>query len=167
MASSLRQDKHLARLDTPGEGDRLVLTSFECIEGASELFEYRINALSRESNIDFDSMLGRNCTVTFNTQGGGKRFFDGILAEAQWLGPTSGSSKELEEHAYSLVLRPWLWLLSFRHNCLIFHEKTAPKIIEEIFGKHDFASRTICRGIIRSSSTAFNTESPIWRSFAG
>ena len=139
MASSLRQDKHLARLDTPGERDRLVLTSFECIEGASELFEYRINALSRESNIDFDSMLGRNCTVTFNTQGGGKRFFDGMLAEAQWLGPTSGSSKELEEHAYSLVLRPWLWLLSFRHNCLIFHEKTAPKIIEEIFGKHDFA----------------------------
>ena len=119
--------------------DRLVLTSFECVEGVSELFEYRIDALSREGNIDFDSMLGRNCTLTFNTQGGGKRFFDGILAEAHWLGPTPGSSKEEEEHAYSLVLRPWLWLLSFRYNCLIFHEKTAPKIIEEIFGKHGFA----------------------------
>ena len=139
MASSLTQDKHIARLDTPGARDRLVLTSFECVEGVSELFEYRIDALSREGNIDFDSMLGRNCTLTFNTQGGGKRFFDGILAEAQWLGPTPGSSKEEEEHAYSLVLRPWLWLLSFRYNCLIFHEKTAPKIIEEIFGKHGFA----------------------------
>ena len=139
MASSLRQDKHIARLDTPGERDKLVLTSFECIEGVSELFEYRVDALSREGNIDFDSMLGRNCTVTFNTQDGGKRFFDGIMAEAQWLGPTSGSRKDAEEHAYSLVLRPWLWLLSFRHNCLIFHEKTAPKIIEQIFGKHGFA----------------------------
>jgi type VI secretion system secreted protein VgrG len=137
MASSLRQDKHIARLDTPGGQDKLVLTSFECVEGVSELFEYRIDALSREGNIDFDPMLGRNCTITFNTQDGGKRFFDGILAEARWLGPT-GTKKE-EEHGYSLVLRPWLWVLSFRRNCLIFHEKTAPKIIEEIFGKHGFA----------------------------
>ena len=139
MASLLRQDKHIARLDTPGGKDKLVLTSFELSEGVSELFEYRIDALSREGNIDFDAMLGRNCTVTFNTQGRGKRFFDGILAEAQWLGPTPGDRKEAEEHAYSLVLRPWLWLLSFRQNSLIFHEKTAPKIIEQIFAKHGFA----------------------------
>ena len=54
-----------------------------------------------------------------------------------------------EEHAYSLVLRPWLWLLSFRRNCLIFHEKTAPKIIEEIFGKHGFADfkNNLSRGL--------------------
>ena len=137
--AALAQDKHIARLDTPAGKDKLVLTSFECVEGVSELFEYRVNALSREGNIDFDKILGRNCTVTFNTIDGGKRFFDGILAEAQWLGPTPGDHKKEEEHAYSLVLRPWFWLLSFRHNSLIFHEKTAPKIIEEIFGKHGFA----------------------------
>lgn len=139
MASSLRQDKNIARLDTPGARDKLVLTGFECVEGISELFEYRIDALSEERNIDFDPMLGRNCTVTFKTQDGGKRFFDGILAEAQWLGPVTGDKQQAEVHAYSLVLRPWLWVLSFRQNCLIFHEKTAPKIIEEIFGKHGFA----------------------------
>ena len=139
MASSLTQDKHISRLDTPGGQDKLVLTAFELSEGISELFEYRISALSREGNIDFDSMLGRNGTVTFNTQDSGKRFFDGIITEAQWLGPTSGSRKDAEEHAYSLVLRPWLWLLSFRQNCLIFHELTAPKIIEQIFAKHGFA----------------------------
>ena len=37
---------------------------------------------------------------------------------------------------YRLILRPWLWLLSKRSNCLIFREKTAPQIIKAIFDAH-------------------------------
>ena len=94
MASSLTQDKHICPPGHPrraGQAGPYELRT--AVEGVSELFEYRINALSREGNIDFDSLLGRNCTVTFNTQGSGKRFFDGILAEAQWLGPTPGEQQ--------------------------------------------------------------------------
>ena len=37
------------------------------------------------------------------------------------------------------MLRPWLWLLSHRRNSFIHHEKTAPEIIEKVFGDHGFA----------------------------
>ena len=46
------------------------------------------------------------------------------------------------------MLRPWLWLLSLRRNSFIHHEKTAPEIIEKVFGDHGFAvfSNNLSRG---------------------
>ena len=47
---------------------------------------------------------------------------------------------------YRFVLKPWLWLLSQRSDCKIFHNKTALDIIKEIFdreGKKDFDDRTV------------------------
>ena len=50
--------------------------------------------------------------------------------------------------SYTLGLGSWLWLLVVPPNCLIFHEKTAPEIIEKMFGKHGFAifSNKLSRG---------------------
>jgi type VI secretion system secreted protein VgrG len=134
MSPSLQQKDRYAELNTPAGKDEFVLVSFECAEGLSQLFEYRLDVLTKNSTYNFDDLIGCNCTVTYHTFGGDKRYFDGILTETQWLGKETG-----ENHACRFVLRPWLWLLSLRKNCLIFHEKTAPKIISEIFSKHGFA----------------------------
>jgi type VI secretion system secreted protein VgrG len=134
MSPSLQQKDRYAELNTPAGKDKFVLVSFECVEGLSELFEYRLDVLTKNSTYNFDDMIGCNCTVTYHTLSGDKRYFDGILTETQWLG------KEIEEnYACRFVLRPWLWLLSLRKNCLIYHEKTAPQIISEIFSAHGFA----------------------------
>ncbi|MDQ6434719.1 type VI secretion system tip protein TssI/VgrG [Mesorhizobium sp. LHD-90] len=131
MASPYTQDQRVGRLDTPLGADRLALISFEGSEGLSRLFEYKIVAVNSEKNIlGFDDAIGKHCTLTLNTADGDKRVFDGILAETRW------TETRVEGNIYELILRPWLWVLSKRVNSLIFHEMTAPQIIEKVFGEH-------------------------------
>ena len=59
----LTQDGQIGELTTPLGKDVLVLTQFTGIEGLGELFEFGIDALSEEENIDFDQALGKSCTV--------------------------------------------------------------------------------------------------------
>ncbi|CAO4176380.1 type VI secretion system Vgr family protein [Methylorubrum aminovorans] len=133
MQSLPTQDTRIARLKTPQEGDNLVLSRIEADEGLSELFEYRIEALSPKENIDFSQSLGRSCTASLQSYGGAVRHFNGILVEAQWIG------MQQDLNAYRLVLRPWLWLLGRRATCRIFNEKSALDIIEEVFSGVGFA----------------------------
>lgn len=132
MASLYTQDKRVARFTTPLGKDELALVKFEATEGVSRPFEYRVEAINTASKVlSFDDAIGKHCTIAIRTvDGGGERIFDGMLAEARWV------ETRREGNVYELVLRPWLWLLSKRVNSLIFHEKTAPDIIGEIFAEH-------------------------------
>jgi type VI secretion system secreted protein VgrG len=134
MSNSLRQDERVGELNTPLGKDKLTLVGFECDEGVSEKFEIKLNAVSTEKNLNFDSAIGQNCTISMKTVDQDTRYFCGAMTEARWLG---GDDEGL--HHYQMVLRPWLWLLSFRRNSFIHHEKTAPEVIEKVFGDHGFA----------------------------
>lgn len=129
-----RQDNRAAVLTTPGENDYLVVSRFDGSEAVSELFEYRIEAASIHADIDFDDFLGKNITLTLKSINGAERHFDGILTESQWLGVRG------QFHVYRLVLRPWLWLLSYRTDCFIFHNQTVADIVRQVFARHSFAS---------------------------
>ncbi len=133
MSGALGQDERLAVFETPLGPDFFVLTKFEGEEGLSEIFEFRVEALCRADNADLGRILGEKCSVKFRTRDGGKRIFSGILAEAQWIGGAD------EFQVYRFVLRPWFWLLAHRSDCRIFHEKTAPDIVKEIFAKESKA----------------------------
>jgi len=139
-AVTLKQDKRAGVLETPFGEDVLVLSRFDGSEGVSELFEYRIEALSMQGDLKFDDAIGKNVTLTIHGTSGGKRKFDGILTETQWLGVRD------HFHCYRLVLRPWLWLLSHRADCFIYHDKTVTDIIADVFGRHgalaDFDDRS-------------------------
>jgi len=133
MNDVLTQDKRVGSFSTPLGQDALVLVRFSGQEGLSELFEFVVEALSTQSKLDFDKAIGRNCSVTFKTYGRGERVFNGVLVEAQALGPKHG------HYGYRLVLRPWLWLLSHTTDCRIFDKMTVPDIIEEVFSKGGFS----------------------------
>ncbi|WP_157785569.1 type VI secretion system Vgr family protein [Sinorhizobium fredii] len=134
MTALPRQEKRAAVLTTTKEADYLVVSRFDGSEAISESFEYRIEALSRNENIDFDELLGKHMTLTLNSINGVQRKFDGILTETQWLGVRD------HFHAYRLVLRPWFWLLSHCSDCYIFHDSTVQDIVNAVFGRHSFAS---------------------------
>jgi type VI secretion system secreted protein VgrG len=125
MSPQLTQDTRIGEFRTPLGKDTLVLTRFDGVEGLSELFEYRIEAVSLKEDIDFDGAIGQNCSVTLKTYGS-ERHFNGVLVEAQWLG-----MKDVY-YAYRLVLRPQFWLLSRTADCRIFSHKKAPDIIREV-----------------------------------
>ena len=65
MSGNLLQADRLAELTTPLGKDVLVLTDFSGSEGLGELFEYHIEALSEQENIDFDQAIGTNPNNAF------------------------------------------------------------------------------------------------------
>ncbi|HEY1942575.1 MAG TPA: type VI secretion system tip protein TssI/VgrG [Roseiarcus sp.] len=132
MPDSLSQDGRVAKLTTALGADVLVLSRFDGSEGLSDPFEFRVEALSTQANIDFNAALGRNISVEVKAADGGLRHFSGILTEARWAG------KRQDLFAYQLVMRPWLWLLTLTSDCRIFSQKSAPDIIKQVFGDRGF-----------------------------
>ncbi len=129
--AQLTQDSRIGNFTTPLGKDVLVLVRFDASEGLSELFEFRIEALSEEADINFDRAIGQQCSLKLKTYGQ-EREFNGIMVEAQWLGVKN------DYYSYRVVLRPWLWLLSRTTDCRIFQEKKAPEIIKEVFQDRGF-----------------------------
>ena len=119
--------------------DALVISRFEGTEALSELFEYRLTVLSEDHNVDFDKILGTNCTLSIKSNYENvKRYFNGVLVEAQWAGRVRSSDGD-DFSSYRLILRPWFWLLTRTKNCRIFSQKSVPEIINDVFAKHSFA----------------------------
>src|SRR6185369_17320022 len=126
QASRLTQNTRICELTTPLGENELVLTRLDATEGLSELFEYRIEALSENIDVDFDKAIGQQCGVKVKMYGQ-VRQFNGILVEAQFIGVRN------DYFHYRMVLRPWFWLLSHKADCRIFLDKKAPEIIKEVF----------------------------------
>lgn len=133
VAGQLKQSDRMAELTTVFGKDELSLVTVECEEGISEDFEIRLEVVSQREDLDFDQAIATHMTVKVVTNNGDKRYFDGLLTDAWWLGHRDSY------YVYRLTLRPWFWLLTKNANCRIFKDKSAPDIISEVLGEHDFA----------------------------
>ncbi len=133
MGDNLSQDDRIGKLTTPLGDDKLVLSRFDGGESLSELFEFRIEAISTEANVDFNAALGKSVTVMLKTADGQSRYFNGLLAEARWAG------RRESLYAYQLVIRPWLWLLSLTSDCRIFSQKSPRDIVKQVFTDRGFS----------------------------
>src|SRR5271157_1114838 len=132
MANPISQDQRSDKLTTPLGPNALALASFNAIEGLSELFEIRVEAVSTQANLDFAATLGLGSTIEFATQDDQKRYFHGLMTEARW----AGTQEDL--YVYQFVLRPWLWFLTRTSDCRIFPNMTPLAIIKEVFSDRGF-----------------------------
>ncbi len=105
--------------------DELVVQSMVGTEAIGELFVYNLQLLSKNHNLKFKDLVGKQVTVSLDLPEG-DRYFNGYITEFSYL-PHSGSAR------YRAVVRPWLWFLTRRTDCRIFHNKTVPDIIKEVF----------------------------------
>lgn len=131
MSGSLAQGTRFGELTTPLGKDVLVLVRFDATEALNELFEFHVECLSEQADLNFDGAIGQQCKVKLKIFDP-EREFNGILIEAQWTGILE------DHHTYRLVLRPWLWLLGRTTDCRIFQDMTAPDIIKEVFNDRGF-----------------------------
>ena len=129
MAAELLQSQRIASVQAPGGQHDVALLGCEAEEGRSELSSYRVKAASKTENADLQAIIGEKCVISLALKDGKKRFFNGILVRAEWVG------KQDDLHLYKFTLRPWLWLLSQRSDCRIFKKMTVVNIIKEIFNK--------------------------------
>ena len=122
-----QQSTRLGRLTTVLGADQLVLLRFTGEEHVNSLFEYRVEALSRNDDIDFDDLIGTHATVEIDHAEHGAQAFDGIITRARFVGAGSGG------YRYDLELRPWLWLTGKRRNQQIFHRMSVVEILHDLW----------------------------------
>ncbi|MDD7972862.1 type VI secretion system Vgr family protein [Roseinatronobacter alkalisoli] len=120
-------------------GTDLALVRFCGDEAVNALAHIDVECISEKGGVDFNKLLGRNVTVELRTidPAHPPRYFDGLLTEARETTILWGG------HGYALTLRPWLWLLGLRQNQKIFHEMTAPQIIEAVFAEYGHAHENL------------------------
>ncbi len=130
MNIAFQQDNRLGRLETVLGPDKMVLLRFAGTDFVNSLFEYRVEALSTEPNINFDQLIGTHASVELQSQRDGGRWFDGIVTQAKWAGAGENGNR------YDLTLRPWFWVADQRRQQQIFHNQTAPQIIQKVLAPY-------------------------------
>ena len=106
--------------------DKLFLVKLDGTEEISGDFEWHVEAISSDAEIDLHALLGTHATVSSATQTADKRYFDGIVTEARALG-----NKE-NGNMYAFTLRPWLHIAGLRRNQRIFHNMTVVDIVTTV-----------------------------------
>ncbi|MWL89118.1 type VI secretion system tip protein VgrG [Cupriavidus sp. SW-Y-13] len=129
----------------------LTVARVEGREDLCELFEYRVTLKTPDSlnavfgpaaNLDMSALQGRELTIVIELDGSGtgraarigsgSREISGLVTEVK--GPTS----EGRCFAYTLTLRPWLFLASLTSDHKIFQQKTVIEILDELLVDYAF-----------------------------
>ncbi|MDX9683365.1 type VI secretion system tip protein VgrG [Pseudomonas protegens] len=123
-----QQSTRLAQVNCPLGPDVLLLKSLGGGEELGRLFDYQLQLASSDANIDLNQLLGKPMGLSVQLDGGGQRYFHGIVARC------SQNIDTGQFASYEVTLRPWLWLLSRTSDCRIFQNtRSIPQIIKQVF----------------------------------
>ena len=115
-----------------------VLDTLEVSEELGRPFLITLDVSSEKPHGDLHTLLGGSATVTLNYPKRAKRYFNGIVARANYRGLASGA------YRYRIELRPWIWLLDHQADCRIFSTKSPWTIMTGLFrdaGYTDFSDK--------------------------
>jgi type VI secretion system secreted protein VgrG len=128
------QDTRHIEIETPLGEDVLLLQRFSGREAMSQLFEFDLDLLSENHEIDFDDIIGQNVTIRMDLKDGGKRYWNGFISRF-----VQGVSTSTKFAQYRATMVPWLWFLTRTSDCRIFQEKKVPEIVKQIFNDQGFS----------------------------
>ena len=118
---------------TPLGHDALLPERIDMVEGLGRPFQWTLDLLSENGNLNGDNLLGKDVTLAFTLpHSGATRYFNGYVTE---FGQTGYRQRV---HEYRAIVRPWLWFLTRAANCRIFQEQTIPQIFEAVVKAHGF-----------------------------
>ncbi len=123
---ALTQDNRLLSITSPLGKDELLLAAFEGTDSISDLFEFRIEVLSKNHNITPDKLIGKTVSLKIHNKQG--TTFHGYINQF-----TYGEVKADNLRVYQLTMVPWLWFLTKTSNHRIFQNKTTKDIVLQVF----------------------------------
>jgi type VI secretion system secreted protein VgrG len=133
-----KQENRLISIDTPLGRDVLLLAGFRGSEGISRLFSFDLAMVSENHNIAFESIMGRNVTISVFFHDGDKRYLNGIIARfSQGRGGGDKGGDPRFSH-YKATMVPWPWLLTMTADSRIFQKMSVPDIVEKVFKEKGF-----------------------------
>ncbi|MCD0463681.1 type VI secretion system Vgr family protein [Roseiconus lacunae] len=129
--NALQKNRGLQITTTAGD-DTLLLSRMVAREHLGRPFEINVELLSKNHNVDLESLLGSVTTIEYTLPSGKSRYFNGRFSQISW----AGSKEHFARYEATIV--PWFWFLTRTADCRIFQGKTVPEIIKEIFRDHGF-----------------------------
>lgn len=139
MAATPIQDNRSVRVYTALGDNALLFSSMSGSERMSTLYNYRVELLSTDHQINLDDLLGTDMTVELELPSsnyvpqGSYRYFHGIVADCAHIGSIGNHAR------YEFSIRPWFWFLTRTSDCRIFQDMSVPDIIKQVFGDSGFS----------------------------
>ncbi|MGR3435002.1 MAG: type VI secretion system Vgr family protein [Shimia sp.] len=128
MTTVFSQTSRSGRLVTSLGDDVLALRAIRGHEGLGVPFEYDVEAVASRP-VDLGGLVGTHASVclTDDRHGATETWFDGIVTAARALGIDHDGIVQ------GLTLRPWFHMATLRKDQRIFHDRTIPEILDEVF----------------------------------
>ncbi|HEY6725134.1 MAG TPA: type VI secretion system tip protein TssI/VgrG [Polyangiaceae bacterium] len=122
-----------ARVFTTLGDDVLLFFSMDGTESLGQPFEYEVDLLSTDEQLDLTKLLGQPMVVALELPNLQIRQFTGYVTRFVLTGTLGRYVR------YRATLRPWLWMMTRRSNCRIFQNKTVPQVVMALFREHGFS----------------------------
>ncbi len=133
MSPSLEQTGRLFSLDTPLGADVLLVRKLSGTEEICGLFQYTLELVSEDWNIDFDQIVGKSVTIGVrHSDDESFHYLNGIVSKFSQVPPVGRLA------AYRAEVVPWLWFLTRTTNCAIWQKQEALEVIKSVFEKFGF-----------------------------
>jgi type VI secretion system secreted protein VgrG len=132
-SDTLTQDRKLIAVDTPLGKDHFILTGISGRESVSQLFEFDLEMMSDDTEVDPTKLVGENVDFSIEPTDGERSFFNGFISHFYAGEPAEGYGR----HYHARVV-PWLWFLTQAANCRIFQQMDVKDILQKIFSDHGF-----------------------------
>jgi type VI secretion system secreted protein VgrG len=127
----ITQEHRLISISSPLGQDKLLLTSFQGGDYISRLFEFQLEVLSANVDLDPHELMGKQVTVTL--QEDSERYFTGYVSRFIF-----GEIKANDLRQYKLSIVPWLWFLTKTQNQRIFQDMNTKDIVSTVFKDNGF-----------------------------
>jgi type VI secretion system secreted protein VgrG len=134
MPDALIQDERLIAVETPLGKDYFLLAGLSGHEAVSQLFEFDLDMISDDVNVDPTQLVGENVTFSIMPRDGERSFFNGFVSHFFAGEPVEGYGRR-----YHARIVPWLWFLTRAANCRIFQNQNVVDIIKQVFSDHGFS----------------------------
>src|SRR3546814_2087257 len=103
-------------------------------EGMSQLFEFDVELLADNFNLDLKQLLGKPLTLELATTSK-TRYLSGQIVRCVMVGRESSTSRN---YIYKVTVKPWLWYLTQTSDNKIFQQKSIPDIVKEVLGEYGY-----------------------------
>ena len=133
--SQARDEHRIFQVKTPLD-EKLVFRRMSGVDQLGRMFEYEIEMLSENLDLDLSALLGEKLTVMmeiFKGEEKTERYYSGHVTRISQVGMLGRYA------VYRGTLRPWLWFLTRGAKCRIFENTTVPDIVKKIFREHGFS----------------------------
>lgn len=110
-----------------------LFTRMRADERLGELFAYEVEFESEDTKLDLSGLLSSTATVTLQTQDGYRRYFNGMICEAEQTAVEA--VKSLVFARYRVRLVPKAWLLGRMVDCRIFKNQSATDIAKTLLSE--------------------------------